>query len=84
MPSAQQHQLPHISPGNPEAAAPDLVIKFEHLGGAPVPAAHALVLHPFGVGKRQGLYELVPDLRRDVVKSQVVGENYFQIIPPES
>ena len=44
-----------------------------------VPPAHALVFHPFGVGKRQGLHQFLTNLRRDVGKPEVVGEDDFQM-----
>jgi hypothetical protein len=80
--SAKQQELTHISPGNPQTAPSNFVIKFEHFGSAPVPPAHAFVFHPFGVGKRQGLHQLLTDIRGDVGKPQVVGEDNFQISCP--
>ena len=65
-PPAKQQELPHVSPGNPQPAPSNFVIKFEHFGGAPVPPAHAFVFHPFGVGKRQSLHQFLANLRRDV------------------
>ena len=79
-PSAKQQELPHVSPGNPQTAPSNFVIKFEHFGGAPVPPAHALVFHPFGIGKRQGLHQFLTNFRWDVGKPQVVGDDDFQIV----
>lgn len=56
LPPAYQQELPHVSPGNPHTAPSNFVIKFEHFWGASVPPPHAFVFHPFGVGKREGLY----------------------------
>ena len=70
--------MPDITARYPQPGSADLIVKLEHPGGAPIPAAHTVIFQPFRVEELKLLDKSLHDIRRDVFELQIFFDGYRQ------
>jgi hypothetical protein len=71
LPAAQINYLPDITARHPQPGSADFIVKLENPGSAPVPASHAFVFQPLGVGKFEPLDKRRHEFRGEVLEPQI-------------